>query len=168
MKNTLFGLHPNKAPGPDGFNPYFFKRAWHIVGDDVVDAVQSFFSSGYLIKEINNTYIALVPKVPNPSSLNDYRPISCCNTSYKCIRKIMANKIKGVQPSLIDPAQSTFIPGHKMNDNILLLKRCFATTTERISPLGCAIKVDLLKALDSVRREFILDLWIFLDSQQEW
>jgi len=158
VKNTLFSLHSNKSPGPDGFNAFFFKRAWHIVGDDVVAAVQSFFSSGHLLKEVNNTYIALVPKVPNPSSLNDYRPISCCNLLYKCISKILANRIKVVLPSLIDPAQSAFIPGRKMIDNVLLAQELLHNYHRKDTSHRCAIKVDLLKAFDSVRWEYILDL----------
>jgi hypothetical protein len=26
VKNTLFQMHPNKAPGPDGFNPAFYQH----------------------------------------------------------------------------------------------------------------------------------------------
>ena len=64
-------------PRADGFSSLFFKATWSIVGSDVINAVLSFFKSGSLLREINCTIIALVPKVPNPESLNDYRPISC-------------------------------------------------------------------------------------------
>ncbi|GJV06019.1 hypothetical protein Tco_1343675 [Tanacetum coccineum] len=45
--------------------------------------------------ELNHTIIALVPKVSSPARINDYRPISCCNVLFKCISKIIANRIKG-------------------------------------------------------------------------
>uniref|UniRef100_A0A2N9FAP0 Reverse transcriptase domain-containing protein n=1 Tax=Fagus sylvatica TaxID=28930 RepID=A0A2N9FAP0_FAGSY len=67
----------DKAPGPDGFTACFFKKSWPIVGSDVCKAVQSFFQSGALLKEVNSTIITLVPKVPNPSSITEYRPIAC-------------------------------------------------------------------------------------------
>lgn len=35
--------NPNKAPGPDGFNSYFFKVRWPLVGKDVCEAVFDFF-----------------------------------------------------------------------------------------------------------------------------
>ena len=71
------------------------------------------------MEEINATIIALIPKVPNPSSMGEFRPISCCNTLYKCISKIISSQLKRVLPSLIDPPQSTFILGQNINDSIL-------------------------------------------------
>ena len=29
------GMKSFKAPGPDGFQPFFFKHFWPLVGDDV-------------------------------------------------------------------------------------------------------------------------------------
>ncbi|XP_020249670.1 uncharacterized protein LOC109827119 [Asparagus officinalis] len=51
IKNALFQMHPDKAPGPDGFNPYFYQQNWDIIKGDVVMAVKSFFSSGRQIGE---------------------------------------------------------------------------------------------------------------------
>ena len=132
VKNVLFSIDPSKAPSPDGFNGFFFKRVWHIIGEEIVTTVQRFFTSGHMIKEINTTTISLIPKVQNPSSLTDFRPISCCNTIYKCISKIIANRIKEALPSLVDPAQSAFIPGRQIRDNILLLRKFSTITIERM------------------------------------
>ena len=94
IKEVIFSIDDSKAPGPDGFSSRFFKAAWDIIGSDVCAAVSSFFESGSMLREINCTIIALVPKVPNLGSMHDYRPISCCNTIYKCISKIIAARIK--------------------------------------------------------------------------
>ncbi|XP_060177768.1 uncharacterized protein LOC132607701 [Lycium barbarum] len=67
-----------KAPGGDGFNSCFFKKAWTVVGDDIADAVMHFFDSGTMYKPVNCTHITLIPKVKNPSSVKQFRPISCC------------------------------------------------------------------------------------------
>ena len=95
IKRSMFSIDDAKALGPDGFSSLFFKKAWSIVGSEVCEAVKDFFSSGCLLRDINCTIIALVPKIPNPSSMHDYRPISCCNTIYKCISKIIPARIKG-------------------------------------------------------------------------
>ncbi|KAK3193244.1 hypothetical protein Dsin_024554 [Dipteronia sinensis] len=40
IREVCFSLHPNKAPGQDGFNAHFFKITWDIVGEDVISVVQ--------------------------------------------------------------------------------------------------------------------------------
>ena len=120
IKHTLFSIHSNKAPGPDGFNAFFFKDTWIHTGNLVCNAIQEFFLIGELLKDFNTTIITLIPKVPNPSSMGDFRPISCCNTVYKCISKIIAKRIQMILPSIVDNAQSAFIKGRKISDNVLL------------------------------------------------
>jgi hypothetical protein len=99
----MFSLKNNKAPGPDGFNAGFFKRIWHIVGEDVINTVNSFFQTRRMLKEMNATTISLISKVSNLTRLTDFHPISCCNTVYKCIAKILADRIKVVLPFLVGP-----------------------------------------------------------------
>lgn len=90
IKDTLWNLNPKKAPGPDGYNAGFFHKAW--LGHEVTAAVKNFFRSSQLLRKANATVIALVPKIPNPSKVGDFRP--CCNTIYKCIAKILARRLK--------------------------------------------------------------------------
>ena len=55
IKHAMFSLKNTKAPGPDGFNAGFFKRIWHIVREDVINAVSSFFQTRRMRKEMNAT-----------------------------------------------------------------------------------------------------------------
>lgn len=86
-------MKSNKAPRLNGFSAGFFLKAWPIIRKDVVEAMQSFFSSSKLLKEVNATIITFVPKKQNPSSMGDFRPIYCCNVVYKCINKILAKRL---------------------------------------------------------------------------
>lgn len=43
VKDALFSMDSHKAPGIDGYNVFSFKKCWHIIGQDVVLAVQQFF-----------------------------------------------------------------------------------------------------------------------------
>nr|GEZ05462.1 hypothetical protein [Tanacetum cinerariifolium] len=74
VKDAIFSIGDDKSPGLDGFTAAFFKEAWNIIANDVYLAVSEFFRNGTLIKEINHTIIALLPKVKSPSRVNDYRP----------------------------------------------------------------------------------------------
>ena len=92
-----------KAPGPDGLPVLFYKVYWPTVGDTVVKAIQSFFTSGRLLKEENKTLIVLIPKTQSPTSFNHFRPISLCNVVYKTITKLLVLRLRPPLPKLVAP-----------------------------------------------------------------
>ncbi|GJR31659.1 hypothetical protein Tco_1107891 [Tanacetum coccineum] len=150
VKEAIFSMENDKSPGPDGYTAAFFKEAWEFIANDVIKAVQEFFRNGNLLKELNHTIIALIPKVSTPTRTNDYRLISCCNVLFKVISKIISNRIKGSLNGLISPNQSTFVPGRRISDNILLMQELMHNYhLDRGTP-RCAFKVDIQKAYDTV------------------
>lgn len=48
IRVATFTINPSKALGEDGFTGFFFQKFWHIVGEDVSEAVQHFFNIGEL------------------------------------------------------------------------------------------------------------------------
>ncbi|GJR32911.1 reverse transcriptase domain-containing protein [Tanacetum coccineum] len=95
IKTAMFGINDNKAPGPNGYTAYFFKKAWDVVSFDVCRAVKEFFTNGKLLKEVNSTLIALIPKLSYACNVTEYRPIACCNVLYKCIKLLKGYNRKG-------------------------------------------------------------------------
>ncbi|GJS48548.1 hypothetical protein Tco_0598669 [Tanacetum coccineum] len=77
VHKAIFCMGDNKASGPNGYSASFFKEAWDIISGDVIKAVKEFFVNRVLLKELNHTIIALIPKVTTPMRINDYRLISC-------------------------------------------------------------------------------------------
>ena len=155
IKSALFSIGDEKAPGPDGFSACFFKKAWPIIGDQFSEAIHEFFSSGSLLKQINHSLIVLVPKTKLANSVGDYRPIACCSVVYKVISKILASRLASVLDSIIDGAQSAFVKGRSLMENVHLAQELLRNfSRKRISP-RCLIKVDLRKAFDSVNWEFL-------------
>ncbi|GJY24271.1 RNA-directed DNA polymerase, eukaryota, reverse transcriptase zinc-binding domain protein [Tanacetum coccineum] len=94
IKNAMFDIEDSKAPGPDGYTARFYKSAWSIIGKEVCQTVKDFFLNGKLLGEVNATLISLVPKIPTPDKVSDFRPIACCNVMYKCIRELTKGKAK--------------------------------------------------------------------------
>nr|XP_027120233.1 uncharacterized protein LOC113737168 [Coffea arabica] len=120
IKQTIFSMFPNKAPGVDGMSPCFSQSYWSIINVDIVHGISTFFHTGILLKTINETIISLVPKVDNPVMLANFRPISLCNVLYKSISKILANRLKKVLKHCISPSQSAFVLGQQILDNVII------------------------------------------------
>lgn len=40
VKEALFSMDSNKAPSIDGFNVYFFKKSWPVIGGEIIRAIQ--------------------------------------------------------------------------------------------------------------------------------
>lgn len=94
VKDALFSMDPDKAPGCDGYTPGFYQKCWSVVGKDVTELVNGFFRYGKLPDRLNNTILVLIPKKKCPVGMGDLRPIALCNVLYKIIGKVMANRLK--------------------------------------------------------------------------
>ncbi|XP_057251329.1 uncharacterized protein LOC130591670 [Beta vulgaris subsp. vulgaris] len=157
IKAATFDLAPDKSPGPDGFPPFFFQKYWTLVGNSVVRAVKAFFHSGNILKEINHTFLALIPKIDNSSNANHFRPISLCSTIYKIISKVICNRLKSVMGKIIHPLQGAFVPERLIQDNILIAHEVFHSFSKKSGSEGwIAIKLDMEKAYDRLEWDYIL------------
>lgn len=105
---------------------------------------------------MNATNLALIPKIPNASKTSDFRPISCLNTTYKVISKLLSDRLKGILNSAIGQSQSAFLPGRLLSENILLATEIVhGYNTNNVDPSGM-LKVDLRKAFDTLRWDFVI------------
>ena len=84
--------------------------------------VNSIFTTEKVPKYLNKTLITLIPKCKNPETLNNYYPISLCNTVYKVVTKIIVGRIRPFLSKLISPYQSAFVPGRKGLDNAIIVQ----------------------------------------------
>lgn len=149
-----------KSPGPDGLPALFYKKFWDVIGKEVSDTVLEVLNGGPFPSGMNHTFITLIPKVKNPESMKDLRPISLCNVIYKLVSKCIANRLKNVLDSIIDCSQSVFVPGRLITDNALIAFEAFHSMKYNLSAKkgSCALKLDMSKAYDPVEWPFIVRL----------
>ena len=94
--------------GVDGFQPFFFKKYWHVVTNEVWRLVRDAFMFGSFDLALTKTLIVLILKEDQPTRMKDFRPISLCNVLYKLITKVLVNRLKKCIVNLIGPMQSVF------------------------------------------------------------
>ncbi|XP_028083204.1 uncharacterized protein LOC114284477 [Camellia sinensis] len=95
-------------------------RGWRIINDDILKFMADFHENGKLVKGLNASFVSLIPKQENPTSIQDYRPISLINSMYKILSKVLASRLKQVLPSIINSTQSAFLSGRSILDGILV------------------------------------------------
>jgi len=157
----------SKCPGPDGFNFFFIKNNWEVIGKDVVRAILFFQSNGYIPRGCNASFITLVPKKDNQSELNEFRLISLVGCVFKIFSKVLANRLKKVLPSVIDVNQSAFLVGRGLLDNILVANET-VDYRKKEKKSGVLVKVDFEKAYDSLNWKFLYYMLDILGFSSVW
>ena len=170
VRKAMFNIGDLKAPGPDGLHAIFYKRFWHIIGEDLTDEVLLAVNNKKVPEGWNDTTIVLIPKVENPESITQFRPISLCNVVYKVISKLIASRLKLLLPDIISPTQSAFIPGRLITDNVLVAYECYhAIKNKKVGKYGtCAVKLDMHKAYDRVEWCFLKKVLIRMGFDTGW
>ncbi|XP_074282927.1 uncharacterized protein LOC141607475 [Silene latifolia] len=163
IKKCIFSIPSSKAPGPDGYSSQFFKDSWAIIGNDVSAAIIDFFNTGQLLKQLNATLVTLIPKVVNPSSVLEFRPITCCNVIYKCIAKLLCARLSDVLPDIISPNQGGFIKGRNIVENVLIYQDLVRLYKRKSASPRCLIKIDLRKAYDTIEWSFLHSMLVALN-----
>ncbi|WOG86690.1 hypothetical protein DCAR_0205908 [Daucus carota subsp. sativus] len=122
MEIALHDLSDNKAPGPDGMNIKSLKFLWPFIKDKMSGFIGNFCNSCTLPPGVNSFFIALVPKIPNPVTIKDFRPISLINSSIKVLLKILTSRLATQMSTLVADNQTGFFKGRKAAESILVAK----------------------------------------------
>ncbi|KAK2660328.1 hypothetical protein Ddye_006861 [Dipteronia dyeriana] len=87
MRSALCSCNKSKAPGSDRSNQEFVKANWEVIRDDFMDFLNEFNKDKAIVKDLNRSFIALIPKVGNSKTMTDFHPISLIGSMYKVLAK---------------------------------------------------------------------------------
>ncbi|KAL4032276.1 hypothetical protein IC575_005346 [Cucumis melo] len=154
IKGVINSLDGKKTPGLDGFPISFFKTYWYLLKEDILDIFKDFYDKGVINKNMNNTYIALIPKKKDYSHPKDFRPISLTTSIYKIIAKTLSNRLKTTLPDTISGNQLAFVKNRQITDAILMANE--AVDFWKVKKIkGFILKLDIEKAFDKLNWDFI-------------
>ncbi|KAF5791018.1 putative RNA-directed DNA polymerase [Helianthus annuus] len=156
IKTAIWDCDGDRAPGPDGFNFKFLKHFWPELHGDFLAFFNEFYNSAAFSPGCASSFLALIPKVNDPTSFSDFRPISLVGCINKVVSKVLVNRLKRVVGKLISAEQSAFLAGRSITDGPLMLNEMVGWM-KRAKSKGLFFKVDIDKAYDSLN-------WGFLES----
>jgi hypothetical protein len=159
-------LPSDKAPALTGSMGFFSKNA----GPSSNRTSINFAWNSFIIQEIFSPSImsiTLVRKVNNPSSVNDFRPISLINYISKIITKVMGNRSQKVTIPLIHKNQYEFIKTRTIQDCLTwafeYIHQCHYSKRQII-----ILKLDFTKAFDTVEHTPIIQMMKHIGFSNNW
>jgi hypothetical protein len=162
IDKVVMRMPTDKAPDPDGFNGLFMKKCWNIIKEDVYQLCFDFFDGKIDLQAINSSFITLVPKVNNPSTVNDFRAISLMNNILKIITKLLGDRLPLVQKN-----QYGFTKTRTIQD-------CLGWAFEYIHQYQQSkkdiviIKLDFTKAFDMIEHSAIKLMMQQMGFNEKW
>ena len=154
LKAILHSFQKDKIPRPDGWTVEFLLASYDIIGHDLLHLVEETRINGLLHHPLNSTFLSLIPKKDKPEILEDYRPISLCNITYKVVIKIIAQRLKKVLSKIISKEQFKFLEDRQIHEAIGVAQEGLHSAKTKKAK-GAIFKIDLSKAFDKVS-------WIYL------
>nr|GEW89065.1 RNA-directed DNA polymerase, eukaryota, reverse transcriptase zinc-binding domain protein [Tanacetum cinerariifolium] len=136
------------------------KVKWSIEGDE-----NSKYLHGIINKQRNNIAIrgilvdgTWIEDPKDAKLVKDFRPIILIGSLYKIIAKILANHLVIVMGDLVNEVQSAFIANRQILDGPFILNELIQSCKVQ-KKQTMIFKVDFEKALDSIRWDFLDDVW---------
>lgn len=119
--------------------------------------VREFFIIGQLGHGLNETNVVLILKKKNLAMITELRPISLCSALVKIITKVVANRMKVLQHSIVSEIQSIIIPERLIMDNVMVTYEIMHQLKRKMRGRESymALKFDMSKAYDRIEWEYL-------------
>ena len=164
---VLKQMKKNKSPGLDGIPYEFYETFWDVIGPHFLAMVHHVLERGAVLQSQGKAAVRLIPKIPNPVKITDYRPIALLNTDYKTIAAVLASRLRRTLPQTLRSHQKGGVPGRYIFDSLCLFRDVIGhvkatgsepTSQTRAPRHGAIIAFDLEKAFDLVNREVLWEI----------
>ncbi|XP_019266683.1 PREDICTED: uncharacterized protein LOC109244105 [Nicotiana attenuata] len=142
LKDVVFSMSSQSAPGPDGVSGKFYHSCWEIIKEDLLLMVLDFFA--------------------------ELRPISLSNFSCKILSKLVNQRLSPLMQKLVSPNQTGFIKGRSITENIMLTQDMVHNIVKPSASGNVVLKLDMAKAYDRVSWEYLCQVLRQMGFSEIW
>ena len=153
--NVLLGMTRRRAPGTDGLPMEFCVRFWKVLGQDLVDVLNTCYASASLSLSQRRRVIFLVFKRGDRPDARNWRPISLLNVDYKLASRVLAGRFLKVIHLVVSKDHTFGVPGRFIGENVALLRDVADYATLSNVPTA-VLSLDQENAFDRVDWPFML------------
>jgi hypothetical protein len=149
VRRAIFQMEHNKASGPNGFLTEFYQTFWGTIKGDLIDLFSCIHAGQLELFRLNFGEIVLLPKVNEAERIQQYRPISLLNVSFKNFTKVATLRPNTVADHVVWPSQTAFMQGRNILDGVITLhETVHELHYKKLN--GVVLKLDFEKAYDKV------------------
>ena len=143
--------------GHDDINAKMLKLTLPYCVIPVTDIINSSFSTSFFPNQWKKAVVIPIPKILNPNSTNDFRPISLLPTLSKIAEKIAAKQMIEFLTinNLMEPLQSGFKSGYSTATALLKITDDIFSSIDA-GEVTFLVLLDYSKAFDTVNHELLL------------
>ena len=146
---ALVGMARRKAPGSDGLPAELYLKFWAVLGQDLVQVLNSCYRSGSLSLSQRQGVISRSFKKGDRLDMRNWRLISLLNVDYKLAARTIAARLLKVIHLVVAKDQTCGVPGRYIGENVAFLRDVVSFADTFDSPVAI-LSLDQEKAFDRV------------------
>ena len=167
VREAVFQMEHNKAPGPAGFPAEFYQVFWGVINDGLLPLFVELHREALDLYSLNFDIITLIPKVSNAINIHQYRPICVLNVSFKIFTKVDTNRLNMVAKTVVRPTQTAFMLGRTIMEGVVILYETIHELHTKKRD-GVIFKIDFEKAYGKVRWSFLQQMLQMKGFSPKW
>jgi hypothetical protein len=167
VRDAIFDMEHNKAPGLDGFPAKFYQKFWDVIKGDLLQMFHELHTGTLPLFSPNFGLITLIPKVQQANQIQQYRPICLLNVSFKIFTKVATNRVNVIVDHLISLTQIAFMRGRNILEGVVILYETIHELHKK-KQSGVIFKIDFEKAYDKVRWPFLMQTLRMKGFSPKW
>jgi len=154
---AIASMRPHTAAGMDGLGIDFYKTHAKDLAPHLRQLFLEAHSNGHMSEAMRHAVVSLLHKGKNlPRDLDkNYRPISVTATEYRILGRCIHQHLAPFIRHLIGETQLGFVPGRRIDENILALTELANFCDSDDSRGGIFVMLDNAKAYDRVQWPFL-------------